>query len=80
MEEERWDTLWFILLHQVGVSAPEEMKHGQEDGESRGKGGTGGRMDRGKAGRQRDGGEEVGMDRRIDWRKRGMKGWTDKRK
>lgn len=56
------------------------MKHGQEDGESRGKRGTGGRMDRGKAGRQRDGGEEVGMDRRIDWRKRGMKGWTDKRK
>lgn len=56
------------------------MKHGQEDGESRGKRGTGGRMDRGKAERQRDGDEEVGMDRRIDWRKRGMKGWMDGQK
>lgn len=37
-------------------------------------------MDRGKAGRQRDGGEKVVMDRRMDWRKRGMMGWTDKRK
>lgn len=31
------------------------------------------RVDRGKAGRQGDGGEEAGMDRKMDWRKRGMK-------
>lgn len=37
-------------------------------------------MDRHTAGKQRDGGEEVGMDRRMDWRKRRMKGWRDKRK
>lgn len=34
----------------------------QREGKNR----TGGRIDRGKAGRQRDGGEEVGMGRRME--------------
>lgn len=66
MEEERWETVWFIFLHHS------EIGKGSVDRRTNR---IGGRMDR-----QRDGGEEVGMDRRMDWRKRGMKGWTDGRK